>query len=94
VQPLTTRQLNRACHAAAQMAEIEKRVSLHTLCPSTRDELIRPDGAGGGWRRVGASLTDGPVVCTRSFAEWSFNQSLSFSTAAAPHESSLMLRTS
>jgi hypothetical protein len=30
VQPLTTRQLNRACHAAAQMAEIGKPVSLHT----------------------------------------------------------------
>ncbi len=28
VQPMTTRQLNRACHAAAQMAEIDKRVSL------------------------------------------------------------------
>jgi integrase/recombinase XerD len=25
------RQLNRACHAAAQMAEIAKRVSPHTL---------------------------------------------------------------
>jgi hypothetical protein len=31
VNPLTTRQLNRACHAAAQAAEIDKRVSLHTL---------------------------------------------------------------
>src|SRR5258708_39251788 len=31
VQPLTTRQLNRGCHAAAQMAEIDKPVSLHTL---------------------------------------------------------------
>src|SRR5262249_36853186 len=31
VQPLTTRQLNRACHAAAQAAGIDKRVSLHTL---------------------------------------------------------------
>ena len=30
-QPMTTRQLNRACLAAAQMAEISKRVSLHTL---------------------------------------------------------------
>ena len=29
--PLTTRQLNRACHAAAQEAEINKRVSLRTL---------------------------------------------------------------
>jgi len=28
---MTTRQLNRACHAAAQTAEINKRVSLHTL---------------------------------------------------------------
>jgi hypothetical protein len=26
VQPMTTRQLNRACHAAAQLAEIDKRV--------------------------------------------------------------------
>lgn len=31
VNPLTQRQLNRACHAAAQMAEIDKPVSLHTL---------------------------------------------------------------
>jgi hypothetical protein len=31
LQPLTTRQLNRACHPAAQMAEIDKPVSLHTL---------------------------------------------------------------
>jgi len=30
VQPLTTRQLNRACHAAAMMAEIDKPVSPHT----------------------------------------------------------------
>ena len=30
-QPMTTRQLNRACHAAVQMADIDKRVSLHTL---------------------------------------------------------------
>jgi integrase/recombinase XerD len=31
VNPLSTRQLNRACHAAAHMAELTKRVSLHTL---------------------------------------------------------------
>ena len=31
VNPRTARQLNRACHAAAQMAQIDKRVSLHTL---------------------------------------------------------------
>ena len=30
VNPMTTRQLDRACHAAAQMAEIDKRVSMHT----------------------------------------------------------------
>src|ERR1700690_654387 len=30
-QPVTTPQLNRACHTAAQRAEIDKRVSLHTL---------------------------------------------------------------
>jgi site-specific recombinase XerD len=40
VQPLTTRQLNRACHAAAQMAEIDKRVSLHTLRHSFATHLL------------------------------------------------------
>ena len=40
VNPLTTRQLNRACHAAAQMAEIDKRVSLHTLRHSFATHLL------------------------------------------------------
>ena len=40
VQPMTTRQLNRACHAAAQMAEINKRVSLHTLRRSFATHLL------------------------------------------------------
>jgi len=40
VNPLTTRQLNRACHAAAQMAEIEKPVSLHTLRHSFATHLL------------------------------------------------------
>ena len=40
VQPLTTRQLNRACHAAAQMAEIGKTVSLHTLRHSFATHLL------------------------------------------------------
>jgi integrase/recombinase XerD len=39
-QPMTTRQLNRACHAAAQMAEIDKRVSLHTLRHSFATHLL------------------------------------------------------
>ena len=40
VQPMTTRQLNRACHAAAQMAKINKRVSLHTLRHSFATHLL------------------------------------------------------
>ncbi|MGY4327547.1 integrase/recombinase XerD [Bradyrhizobium sp. LB7.2] len=39
-QPTTTRQLNRACHAAAQMAEINKRVSRHTLRHSFATHLL------------------------------------------------------
>ncbi len=48
VQPLTTRQLNRACHAAAQMAEIDKRVSLHTLRHSPHGEPVEPRHASSG----------------------------------------------
>jgi integrase/recombinase XerD len=40
VQPLTTRQLNRACHAAAQMAELEKPVSLHTLRHNAESRIM------------------------------------------------------
>jgi site-specific recombinase XerD len=43
VNPLTTRQLNRACHAAAQMAEINKRISLHTLRHSFATHLLEQD---------------------------------------------------
>jgi len=40
VSPMTTRQLNRACHAAADRAEIDKRVSLHTLRHSFATHLL------------------------------------------------------
>ena len=40
VQPMTTRQLNRACHAAAQTAGIERNVSLHTLRHSFATHLL------------------------------------------------------
>ena len=42
VNPLTTRQLRRACHAASQAAGIDKRVSLHTLRHSPHGELVEP----------------------------------------------------
>jgi integrase/recombinase XerD len=37
---MTTRQLNRACYAAVQMAEINKRMSLYTLRHSFATYLL------------------------------------------------------
>ena len=40
VNPLSTRQLNRACHAAVDLAEIGKRVSMHTFRHSFATHLL------------------------------------------------------
>jgi len=40
INPLTTRQLNRACHIAAAEAQIKKRVSMHTLRHSYATHLL------------------------------------------------------
>ena len=43
VNPMTTRQLTRACHAAAQMAGIDKRVSPHTLRHNAESRIMPSD---------------------------------------------------
>ena len=40
MDPVTTRQLNRAIHAAAEAAQIDKRVSMHTLRHSLATHLL------------------------------------------------------
>jgi integrase/recombinase XerD len=43
LQPISTRQLNRACHAAAHMAAITKRVSPHTLRHNAESRIMPSD---------------------------------------------------
>ena len=62
-QPMTTRQLNRACHAAAGMAEINKRVSLHTL----RHSFARSSEAANHNPGVGGSSPSPAIIQNKDF---------------------------
>ena len=43
VNPISTRQLNRACHSAAEEAGLDKRVSMHTLRHSFATHLLESE---------------------------------------------------
>ncbi len=79
LDPMSTRQLNRACHTAAAEAGIAKRVSLHTLrhslpiCSSTRRTSVSSRCCSGtrSWRPPRSMPRWPPAPCARSPVPWS-----------------------
>ena len=81
IESLSTRQLNRAIHAAAELAQIDKRVSMHTLRHSFATHLLE---GGADLRVVQELLGHAHITTTQVYTKLDFQHLAKVYDAAHP----------